>query len=34
MVETKSKNIWQILNPFFPYKKASEKDTYINTHII
>ena len=25
MMETKSKNIWQILNPFSPYKKARRK---------
>lgn len=25
MMGTKSKNIWQILNPFFPYKKARRK---------
>lgn len=24
-METKAKNIWQILNPFFPYKKARRK---------
>jgi hypothetical protein len=25
MMETKEKNIWQILNPFSPYKKARRK---------